>query len=83
MEPGSDLLSHGESPALPSALSGFTSEFGMGSGGSRSLWPPGKLVAAASSDATANTESVQAGMLPTMTAVSDRLGVIWSSLTGN
>ena len=42
--PGSDLLSHGENPALPSALSVFTSEFGMGSGGSRSLWPPGKLV---------------------------------------
>ena len=42
--PGSDLLSHRENPALPSALSVFTSEFGMGSGGSRSLWPPGKLV---------------------------------------
>jgi hypothetical protein len=28
--------------ALSSALSGFTSEVGMGSGGSRSLWPPGK-----------------------------------------
>jgi hypothetical protein len=29
-------------PTLSSALSGFTSEFGMGSGGSHSLWPPGK-----------------------------------------
>ena len=29
-------------PALPSAQGVFTSEFGMGSGGSRSLWPPGK-----------------------------------------
>jgi hypothetical protein len=29
---------------LSSALSVFTSEFEMGSGGSRSLWPPGKLV---------------------------------------
>src|SRR5690606_14311831 len=28
-------------PTLPSALSVFTSEFGMGSGGSRSLLPPG------------------------------------------
>ena len=28
---------------LSSALSVFTSEFGMGSGGSRSLYPPGKL----------------------------------------
>ena len=27
---------------LPSALNVFTSEFGMGSGGSRSLWPPGE-----------------------------------------
>jgi hypothetical protein len=27
---------------LPSAQNVFTSEFGMGSGGSRSLWPPGK-----------------------------------------
>ena len=34
--------SHMGSPTLPSALSSFTSEFGMGSGGSRSLWPPGK-----------------------------------------
>jgi hypothetical protein len=31
-------------PTLPSALSVFTSEFEMGSGGSRSLLPPGKLV---------------------------------------
>ena len=30
-------------PTLPSALSGFTSEFGMGSGGSHSLWSSGKL----------------------------------------
>ncbi len=29
---------------LSSALSGFTAEFGMGSGGSRSLCSPGKLV---------------------------------------
>ena len=43
MEPGSSLLSH-RSSALSSALSGFTSEVGMGSGGSRLLWPPGKLV---------------------------------------
>ena len=32
------------SPTLSSALSSFTSEFGMGSGGSHSLWPPGKGV---------------------------------------
>jgi len=29
-------------PTLPSALSIFTSEFEMGSGGSYSLWPPGE-----------------------------------------
>ena len=30
-------------PTLSSALSRFTSEFGMGSGGSNTLLPPGKL----------------------------------------
>ena len=35
---------HMGTPTLSSALNGFTSEFGMGSGGSRSLWPPGKTV---------------------------------------
>ena len=30
-------------PTLSSALSVFTTEFGMESGGSHSLWPPGKL----------------------------------------
>ena len=29
---------------LPSALPRFTSEFGMGSGGSTALWPPGKFL---------------------------------------
>ena len=32
--------SHMGNPTLPSALSGFTSEFEMGSGGARSLWSP-------------------------------------------
>ena len=31
-------------PTLSSALSSFTSEFEMGSGGTHSLWLPGKLV---------------------------------------
>ena len=31
-------------PTLSSALNGFTSEFEMGSGGSHSLLPPGKLL---------------------------------------
>ena len=33
-----------QTATLSSALNGFTSEFGMGSGGSRSLWSPSKLV---------------------------------------
>ncbi len=40
--PGSSLLSHGD-PTLPSALRRFTSEFGMGSGGTTALVPPGKF----------------------------------------
>ncbi len=30
-------------PTLPSALQRFTSEFGMGSGGTAALWPPSKF----------------------------------------
>ncbi len=40
--PGSSLLSWGD-PTLPSALRRFTSEFGMGSGGTTALSPPGKF----------------------------------------
>ena len=36
--------SHTGTPALPSAMHRFTSEFGMGSGGSNALLPPGKLL---------------------------------------
>jgi hypothetical protein len=36
---------HMGTPTLSSALSSFTSEFEMGSGGSRSLLSPNKLVA--------------------------------------
>ena len=39
--PGGDLLLHGRT-TLPSAHARFTSEFGMGSGGTTPLWPPGK-----------------------------------------
>ena len=38
-EPGGDLLSHAKS-ILSSARSRFTVLFGMGRGGSNSLWPP-------------------------------------------
>src|SRR5215469_17690831 len=37
---GGVLLSRRASPAVPSALNGLTSGFGMGPGVSRSLWPP-------------------------------------------
>src|SRR5690606_25076739 len=47
--PGDDLLSHRSGAALSSALCGFTSEFGMGSGGSRTLWSPGRPVGRAHS----------------------------------
>ncbi len=40
--PGSSLLAWGD-PTLPSALRRFTSEFGMGSGGTTALRPPGKF----------------------------------------
>ncbi len=40
--PGGDLLSQGREPQVPSALAGFTSVFGMGTGGSRPLTPPDK-----------------------------------------
>ena len=40
---GSDQDSHMGTPKLPSAMHRFTAEFGMGSGGSNALTPPGKL----------------------------------------
>ena len=41
--PGSDLLSHAVAHAVPSALEGLTSVFGMGTGVSPPQWPPGIL----------------------------------------
>ena len=74
---------------LPSALPRFTSEFGMGSGGSTALWPPGKLLQSEKADVNnelpagfAITELVSSswGLLQ----VSEHfLGVVWLSLTGN
>ncbi len=43
MKSGGVLLSQGISPQVPSALTGLTSVFGMGTGVTLSLWPP-KLV---------------------------------------
>src|SRR4030095_4943094 len=39
--PGSDLLSHAVTSAVPSALEGLTSVFGMGTGGAPPATPPG------------------------------------------
>src|SRR4030095_2071159 len=44
--PGSDLLSHTPTHAVPSAVAGLTSVFGMGTGGTLPLSPPGNLLAA-------------------------------------
>ena len=40
-DPGGDLLSHTKNHAVPSALKSLTTEFGMGSGVTSSLRPPG------------------------------------------
>ena len=42
--PGSDLLSHPVSQAVPSAQYGLTSLFGMGRGVTRTLLPPRKIL---------------------------------------
>ena len=47
--PGNDLLSHPPARAVPSAVAGLTSVFGMGTGGTLLLWPPGNLFAFAPS----------------------------------
>ena len=41
--PGNDLLSHAPTRAVPSAVAGLTSVFGMGTGVTLLLWPPGNL----------------------------------------
>ena len=41
---GGDLLSQGESTQVPSALSGLTSVFGMGTGVTQTQWPPKSVV---------------------------------------
>ena len=42
---GGDLLSRVYDGAVPSAVARLTAEFGMGSGVSRSLWPPDRIKA--------------------------------------
>ena len=41
---GGVLLSQGVNPQVPSALTGLTSVFGMGTGVTLSLWPPKSVV---------------------------------------
>jgi hypothetical protein len=45
--PGSDLLSHAVARTVPSAVAGLTSVFGMGTGVTLLLLPPGKTADAA------------------------------------
>jgi hypothetical protein len=75
---------HMGTPTLSSALSSFTSEFEMGSGGSHLLMPPGKLFTKKGIHLFPHIrEVVKASMLPALTSNTNCLGVIWSSLTGN
>ena len=72
--------------ALSSALSGFTSEVGMGSGGARLLWPPGKLVSEPEvfSLMVARPELFTGQRTRRRQCLAPhRLGVIWSSRTGH
>ncbi len=40
--PGGDLRSHAVTSAVSSALRGLTTVFGMGTGVTPAVWPPGK-----------------------------------------
>ena len=76
------------SPTLSSALSVFTSEFEMGSGGSRSLWPPGKLLKLSTFGTRPAANNLIRNTVKTFGCYFDFpypncLGVIWSSLTVN
>jgi hypothetical protein len=44
INPGTDLLSHPRWKAVPSALEGLTSGFGMGPGVTPPPWAPGNFV---------------------------------------
>ncbi len=60
---GGVLLSQGISPQVPSALTGLTSVFGMGTGVTLSLWPPKSIVngfAPKDSRASTSEEKIQA-----------------------
>ena len=74
-------------PTLPSALSVFTSEFGMESGGSRSLLPPGKpfddLHPKDAGHRIGNNSNFFRRVSQTTCRTPKCFGVIWPSLTSN
>ena len=59
---------------LPSALLRFTSEFGMGSGGSTALWPPGKLIQSEKADVS---NDVARGFITITEFLSSSLGICY------
>ena len=76
--------SHMAEATLPSAQNVFTSEFGMGSGGSRSLMPSGKKgIRKVLSSTFVAFEYVNALNRSINRQTAKLLEVIWSSLTGN
>ncbi len=76
-------------PTLPSTLFRFTSEFGMDSGGSKTLWSPSKFCFCL--HFFEKSESKKSGKLFMFSTHSmflhrvhqNPLGVVWLSLTGN
>ena len=67
-------------PTLPSALRRFTSEFGMGSGGTTALKPPGKFCMSCCTQ-TAKLKSVNS--LKISQICQNTFGVVRLSLTGH
>ena len=57
---GGDLLSHPASRAVPSALEGLTSGFGMGPGVSPPLWPPKRSGASGTPETSRTTQRARA-----------------------
>jgi hypothetical protein len=57
---GGDLLSHPASQAVPSALEGLTSGFGMGPGVSPPLWPPKRSGASGTPETSRTTQRARA-----------------------
>ena len=73
--------SHMGPPTLPSAQLHFTSEFGMGSGGSTTLLSLGELVTIR--NAVYIVSSTRQYVILYSVSLQNHLGVVWLSLTGN